>query len=152
MAMQWTYGLALMSMTSGGVEVHSWKPSALVGGSVGPPTYELIQEEIELIGFERDPWIYGYRAILPVVLEMASGGAGTLAGEDSLELVLSDLVSGSNYLNVSVDNGASYKRCNLRSFDQSKIDEKNNALRIEMEFEARALQALPNPPGVSGGW
>ena len=65
----WTYDFRIRSLDAGANVLHAWKPGPLVGTDVGPPTYEAIYLERELVNFDITPFLAGYRAHLSVKLD-----------------------------------------------------------------------------------
>ena len=161
--MEWTYSLRIRSLNSSAAEQHTFRP-LYHPVQLGPPVYEDIILERELISYARPNFVKGCRAYVTIVFESVDGRVPKYTGYDELEEVLNDRFTAGNYLQVGLhgagtppggvgDTTADYKRCNLTSaIEYSMPGGKATAVHLELEFEGYAIQTTEYSPDNGTTW
>jgi len=158
--MEWTYNLRIRSKNAAAAVQKTFAPAAHPV-QLGPPVYEDIVLERELISYARPNFVKGCRAYVTIVLESVDGRVTALATYDELEEVLNGRFTAGNYLEVGLhgagtfasDTTADYKRCNLTSaIEYSMPGGKATAVHLELEFEGYAIQTTEYSPDNGTTW
>jgi hypothetical protein len=156
----WTYNLQIRAKNSGGTVLHTWQ--ATNDGSTGtinqpircgPPTYEpVVVGEREALDWSQDVVYAGFRKHLKVYfaspIAYIRGATGTAPITQYLHLVLSDILTVGNYLELSLDGGTTWRKVNLlNSVDYFAVDGRNVRLGLDLEFATAAIYS--SVPGVA---
>lgn len=175
--MAWSYSLAIRAKNSAGTVIGTYFAGKLDNGMVGnvmaipsrigPPTYEVRQLEREGWDYAQTPVVLGYRPHLTVAWEQRSPGIVGLpqgswvsggftwhaAGVD-LAPVLTFVTTVGDWLEVSLDGGATWRACNLESNEiaYQPIDGKAVGVALELAFAGRKLiSVVPDLAPASWG-
>jgi hypothetical protein len=164
---KWNYTLVIRSLNSAGTVLHTWTPQTAIGSAtsnyarpkrIGPPTYSPEFLDRELVNYSRRPYLVGYRAHLTLEWELPDYAIGRdtayPAGIGVLYHLLNDLITAGAYLEVSLNNGANWKRMNLVSpIEYTAPEGKSVSIGLVMELEGADLQTVL-PQGVigTGAW
>jgi len=151
-AILWTYTLGIRSKSSGGTILHTWAPTNdPTTGTInqpircGPPTYEPVSVgDREALDRSEDTVYAGFRKRLKIAFEGSityiRGATGSAPITPYLHLVLSDIVTVGNYLELSLDGGTTWRKVNLKSsVDYFAKDGRNVRLGVELEFATQAV-------------
>ncbi len=164
MITQWSYSLAIRAKNGVGTVLGTYFAGVLTNGMVGnvmaiptrigPPTYEKVQQDRELVDYSHAPLVVGFRPHLSVSWEQRSPEIVGLATGTTLRAVLSFVTTVGNYLEVSLDGGTTWRSCNLESnaINYKSVEGKTVAVALELAFEGRKLiSSVPDLAPASWG-
>lgn len=135
-AVLWKYLLKIRSKNSSGTVQHTFYPD-LPPVQVGPPLYDMVRDEIELLDFTQVHRYRGFRARLPLVFEQVA--AEVKGTPDDLGVVLADIYTLGNYLEACLDD-------NLLTAPQ---DTSNAAWTVSAATKDTDATAVTDPFGVA---